>query len=116
MLCRSKTPTNSGTRQHIFSEVIPGVLWIDAQGRQEIRKKLGRRARPCGSIGFFHDIDSAGTADGSPGEVSQDCIPGSGSACEPTLHRGRVHQACLLELEAAARKDREVRNTLHLVP
>ena len=40
----------------------------------------------------------------------------SRSAQEPALHRGRIYQACLLELQPAAREHGEVRNALDVVP
>jgi hypothetical protein len=40
---------------------------------------------------------------------------GLGGACEPTLHRGRVHQTRLLELKIAVSEYGEVRNTLDIV-
>jgi len=38
-----------------------------------------------------------------------------GGASQPTLHRARVHQTCLLELKSAVGEYREVRNALDVV-
>ena len=42
-------------------------------------------------------------------------LPCLGGASQPTLHRARVHQTCLLELKSAVGEHREVRNALDVV-
>ena len=52
----------------------------------------------------------------SAGAWNQSVCQVLGCACKPTLHRIRVHQTRLLELEATASEYGEVRNTSDVVP